>query len=154
ANVKSYAGAVVESSSGVGFGLWASAGTESEAAGSFQHLPHEAKRTRIDQLFETLPKYPRVGFEKGQFSLKTGSLAIFLLGLVFVALLVFLAYRPSLKKAPVWLAGLLVPLRVVALGVLLFSMMRPVLLVSSAVPQQNFVAVLYDTSKSMTIRDG
>lgn len=119
-----------------------------------QELPRRAKRANMDRWFETLLKYPRVVFEKGQFSLKTGSLPIFLIGLALVAVLVFIAYRPSIKKAPTWLTGVLVPLRVVTIGLLLFSMMRPVLLVSSAIPQKNFVAILYDTSKSMTIRDG
>src|SRR6185295_8452610 len=47
----------------------------------------------------------------------------------------------------------LVGLRVVALTVLLFCLFRPTLVLKAAVPQQNFLGVLIDDSRSMAIAD-
>ncbi|MBI1746132.1 MAG: hypothetical protein HYR55_06045 [Acidobacteria bacterium] len=108
----------------------------------------------MERLFETLLKYPRVVFEKGQFLLKTGSLPIFWLSVVLIFLVILLAYRPVLRHMPASRGGILVLLRVLSMALLLFCSLRPVLLISSAIPHKNFVAILYDTSLSMTIRDG
>jgi hypothetical protein len=67
--------------------------------------------------------------------------------------LVFLAYRNPHRKISARLTFLLGLIRAAALSVILFCLMKPVVLVSSAVPLKNFVAVLCDTSKSMSIRD-
>ncbi len=45
-------------------------------------------------------------------------------------------------------------LRAAAFLVLILLLSRPVLTVHSVIPQKNFVAVAYDSSKSMEIRDG
>ena len=44
-------------------------------------------------------------------------------------------------------------LRVALLGVLLFCLLQPVLVLSSVVPQQNFVGVVIDDSRSMQLAD-
>src|SRR5947208_2349687 len=47
----------------------------------------------------------------------------------------------------------LVGLRLAALAVLLFCLFRPTLILKAAVPQQNFLGVLLDDSRSMSIAD-
>src|SRR6185295_15025762 len=47
----------------------------------------------------------------------------------------------------------LVGLRLAALAVLLFCLFRPALVLKAAVPQQNFLGVLVDDSRSMSIAD-
>src|SRR3954453_1090040 len=47
----------------------------------------------------------------------------------------------------------LVGLRLAALAVLLFCLFRPALVLKAAVPQQNFLGVLVDDSRSMAIAD-
>src|SRR5580765_3415825 len=47
----------------------------------------------------------------------------------------------------------LVGLRLAALAVLLFCLFRPTLILKAAVPQQNFLGVLIDDSRSMSIAD-
>src|SRR5882672_9307822 len=47
----------------------------------------------------------------------------------------------------------LVGLRLAALAVLLFCLFRPALILKAAVPQQNFLGVLVDDSRSMAIAD-
>src|SRR3954449_11999102 len=48
---------------------------------------------------------------------------------------------------------ILVGLRLAALAVLLFCLFRPTLILKAAVPQQNFLGVLIDDSRSMSIAD-
>src|SRR3954462_9535362 len=47
----------------------------------------------------------------------------------------------------------LIGLRIAALAVLLFCLFRPTLVLKAAVPQQNFLGVLVDDSRSMSIAD-
>ena len=44
-------------------------------------------------------------------------------------------------------------LRIGALAVLVFCLFRPTLILKASVPQQNFVGVIVDDSRSMTITD-
>ncbi|MBW8895208.1 MAG: hypothetical protein JF613_03360 [Acidobacteria bacterium] len=48
---------------------------------------------------------------------------------------------------------MLTTLRIATLAVMLFCLFRPILVVKAAVPQQNFLAVLIDDSRSMQITD-
>src|SRR4051812_28528590 len=70
-----------------------------------------------------------------------------------VAVLALLTYRgvsPTDRKVD---RAVLVALRLAALGVLLFCLFRPTLILKAAVPQQNFLGVLIDDSRSMSIAD-
>src|SRR4029079_18381480 len=49
--------------------------------------------------------------------------------------------------------AILVALRLAALGILIFCLVRPTLVLKAAVPQQNFLGVLVDDSRSMAIAD-
>lgn len=107
----------------------------------------------MDELLRHLIKYPPVAFEKGALALKTLSFAWLLL--LSVSALLFAAYsyyrlRPRLGWAKF---GGLALLRGLALVLLLLWLAQPVLLVSSVVPQKSFLAILYDTSRSMAFAD-
>src|SRR5204863_3729359 len=49
--------------------------------------------------------------------------------------------------------AILMTLRVGVIAVLLFCLFRPLLVLKAAVPQQNFIGILIDDSRSMTIAD-
>jgi len=61
--------------------------------------------------------------------------------------------RPAGTLPPFWRYGL-AGLRAAAFLLVIFILLQPVLRLHSVIPQQNFVAVVYDTSRSMEIRDG
>jgi uncharacterized membrane protein len=66
----------------------------------------------------------------------------------------YLLYRRLSGVIPQrWRFGL-AGLRAAAFLVILFMLLRPALRIHSAIPQMNFVAIAYDTSKSMEIKDG
>lgn len=66
----------------------------------------------------------------------------------------YFLYRRSANALPqAWRHGL-TGLRAAAFLIVLSLLLRPALRLHSAIPQMNFVAVAYDASKSMTIRDG
>ena len=66
------------------------------------------------------------------------------------ALFTYRSVKPQTKRDQ----AVLVALRLAALAVIAFCLFRPVLVLRGAVPQQNFVAVLLDDSRSMQIADG
>ena len=119
----------------------------------------------MNALFELLFKYKWFLFEKGKIFLESRFspwliplLAIGLAAAVYwfsaarkgAALEVVEPTAPVPRRMSVWL---LVGLRALVLGSLLFMLMRPTLVVSSLLPRENIVAVLVDDSKSMTLRD-
>jgi uncharacterized membrane protein len=66
----------------------------------------------------------------------------------------YILYRRTAGTLPhPWRYGL-AGLRAAAFLVLIFLFLQPVLRVHSAIPQKSFVAVAFDSSKSMEIRDG
>lgn len=64
-----------------------------------------------------------------------------------------LTYRRVARQATGRDRAILITLRVIALAVVLFCLMRPALILKAAVPQQNFLGVLVDDSRSMRIAD-
>lgn len=108
----------------------------------------------IDTLFQYLFKYPRIAYERGDI-VWSGSWSPLLLGIAFavgVALVVW-SYRRGRGRASARTAWTLALLRTVGLAILLICLLRPTLVLSTAVPQQNVVAVLLDDSRSMGIPD-
>ena len=107
-----------------------------------------------ETLFELLFKYRPFVFDKGDLVLLAGRA-----GWIAAALVVLVAL-PALRLYP-RLAGkstrpdrrLLLALRVCVLVLIVFCLLRPALVVATAVPQQNFVGVLLDDSRSMSIAD-
>jgi uncharacterized membrane protein len=105
-------------------------------------------------VFEFLFNYRPVVFERGELLLAL-PLWAYALALVAAAIAVpfLLQYRsigPTVTTRDRWILG---SLRTAAIGVLLFALFRPVLLVSTVVPRRNYVAVLLDDSKSMRVAD-
>ena len=108
----------------------------------------------LDALFEYLFKYPRVAYERGDI-VWSGTWSPFLLAGIFVlgAGLVFWSYRWGRARARASTTWALALFRATGLAVLLICLLRPTLVLSTAVPQQNVVAILIDDSRSMGIPD-
>ncbi|MEJ2203382.1 MAG: hypothetical protein P8170_04680 [Gemmatimonadota bacterium] len=108
----------------------------------------------MDALFELLFKYRPLVFEQGELAflapaaVRLGLLAAAVAGALAVATYTMARGRSVLADRMV-MAGL----RVTLLGLLLFALLHPALVVSSVVPQQNFVGVLVDDSRSMQLVD-
>ena len=108
----------------------------------------------LDTLFEYLFKYPRLAYERGEI-VWSGSWSVPLLILLFgvgTGLVVW-SYRWGRARAPASTTWALVGVRTLGLAILIVCLMRPTLVLSTAVPQQNMVAVLMDNSRSMEIQD-
>ena len=109
----------------------------------------------IESVFAFLFKYRPEVFEKGDLVFGAPSSVIFLLGLGLLiggpAVMTYAGVRGKSTRRDRWIFS---ALRVASLVVLVLCLFRPMLLLSDAIPQRNFVAVLLDDSKSMTIADG
>ena len=108
----------------------------------------------MDSLFRFLFEYRPVIFQQGEFRLapSTGSYVAAVLAAAAV-LVAVVTYRGLAGRGRVRDRVVLTVLRIATLGVLLFCLFRPILVVKAAVPQQNFLAVLIDDSRSMQIAD-
>ena len=108
----------------------------------------------LTRLFEFLFKYRPVVFQEGDFSLGVaGPVAAGAIAAGLVGLLALLTYRGVRGKTRPMDRLVLGGLRFAGLAVLAFCLLRPALVVSTVVPQQNFVGVLLDDSRSMEIQD-
>lgn len=116
-----------------------------------------ASRRLVGSLFDAVTtllfKYPPRVFARGDFVLAPvipvallAGIASVLLVFVFVAYLRVQTLRPSDRV-------LLGTLRAAAVLVVLGCLLRPGLVIASAVPQRNVLAVMVDDSRSMRIRD-
>jgi uncharacterized membrane protein len=107
----------------------------------------------LEALFGFFFKYRPFVFEKGTLALGASlPLVVVLVGLAVVAvpLLSYLRVPGQLRRRD---RAILATLRLGALAVLLIILLRPMLVVATVVPQQNFLAVLVDDSRSMQIAD-
>jgi len=108
----------------------------------------------MDTLFRFLFKYPPLMFHQGDLtwglSRPVMLVVAAVLGLAAVALLTYRGLSTVEKARD---RAVLIALRVAALVVLFFCLLRPALVLKAAVPQQNFVGVLVDDSRSMAIAD-
>ena len=104
----------------------------------------------LDAIFRLLFNYRPVVFQQGEFRLvpTTGSYVAAAFVLVAIGLTV-LTYRRSKIQGNARHRAVLVAIRLATLGVVLLCLFRPVLIVKAAVPQQNFLGVLVDDSRSM-----
>jgi uncharacterized membrane protein len=108
----------------------------------------------VDSLFRFFFEYRPVIFQQGEFRLSpsTGSYVAAVLAGAAI-LLAVITYRGLTDRGRVRDRIVLTALRIATLGVMLFCLFRPILVVKAAVPQQNFLAVLIDDSRSMQISD-
>jgi len=108
----------------------------------------------MDAAFKFFFKYPLLVFEQGDFVLglsRPTTLALLVAAALAVAALI--TYRSIAHDGPVRDKVVLVALRVGLVVVLLFCLARPMLVLKAAVPQQNFLGILVDDSRSMMIAD-
>jgi uncharacterized membrane protein len=104
-------------------------------------------------IFEWLFKYRPLLYERGHIAFHPLWPTYVTWPLIIAALAaVYLLYRRSIVPRA-WRNGLL-GLRAASFLLILFLCLQPVLRLRSVIPQKNFVAVAYDLSKSMEIRDG
>ena len=108
----------------------------------------------MSALFEFLFKYRPTLYREGDFSFLSpwpvGTVALVAALLAVPAVLTYLRARGRSGAADRWVLGVL---RGGALLLLFFIVMQPGLILTSVVPQRNFLAVLVDDSRSMTIDD-
>lgn len=108
----------------------------------------------MNEVFEFLFKYRPLLFQEGDFSLLSPWPLTLVAGVAALlgipALLTYMRARgKSTRIDRIVLAGL----RTATLLILFFIVMQPGLVLTSVVPQRNFLAVLVDDSRSMTIDD-
>src|SRR2546428_1176569 len=107
----------------------------------------------FESLFRFLFKYPPFMFEQGDFVL--GASRPMLLAIGVAALIggyALLTYR-SVAKSRGRDRIVFVALRLAILCIIVFCLTRPALILKAAVPQQNFLGVLLDDSRSLQIAD-
>ncbi len=107
----------------------------------------------FDRVFSFLFKYPLLVFEQGDFAFGA-TRNMWLTAAIVAAAGVYVVWTYRQVAA---LAGrdrgVLIGSRLALLGVVLFALLRPMLLLKVAVPQQNFVGILLDDSRSMQVAD-
>ena len=108
----------------------------------------------LESVFEFLFKYKPFVFGRGDLVLSSPWTSL-LFGVVLaaVAVPVLRRYRDVGGKSTPRDRAILMTLRVGVLALLLLCLLRPALVVATAVPQQNFVGILLDDSRSMRIED-
>jgi uncharacterized membrane protein len=109
----------------------------------------------VESIFSFLFKYRPLLFEEGRiaFSSPVPGWVLALAALAAVGV-VYWTYARAPGKTTAGDRVALSALRTVAVLVVLFCLMRPMLVVSSTVPQQNYLAVLIDDTRSMRLSDG
>ncbi len=109
----------------------------------------------FENLFEFFFKYRPLIFEEGRLVFAAPTLVVLAVVVAVAATVATLwTYSRAGGRANVHERALLAGLRVAALSLLLFCLFRPTLMLSAVVPQQNYVGVLIDDSRSMRIADG
>jgi len=107
----------------------------------------------LESIFRFLFKYRPLVFEQGDFTFAASRpMVAAALVATAVALYALVTYR-GVARARGRDRGVLIALRLGVLAVLLFCLLRPMLVLKAAVPQQNFLGVLLDDSRSMQIAD-
>lgn len=107
----------------------------------------------LSAIFEFLFKYQRLVFEQGDFAFgATRSMSMVALAAAAGAAYVLWTYR-RLATVRGRDRAVLLGFRVALVALLLFALMQPMLKLKVAVPQENFVGVLLDDSRSMQVAD-
>jgi hypothetical protein len=108
----------------------------------------------VESVFTFLFKYRPLLFEQGELLLQPVLPLLLLVVLLLAAggLIGWTYLRPLARSRPSERAGLLA-VRLAALAIVAVCLARPTLVVSSVVPQQNYLAVLVDDTRSMQIAD-
>jgi uncharacterized membrane protein len=108
----------------------------------------------VEGIFEFLFKYRPLVFQQGEFGFGAPASFRTWLGIAgLIAASAVATYTIARGKSSVMDRGVMAGLRVALLAVLVFCLMQPALTLSSVVPQQNFVGILMDDSRSMQLAD-
>lgn len=108
----------------------------------------------MDALIQFFFKYPAFVFEQGEFAFAASrSMTLVITVAALVALAMLVTYRRVHGGMPLRDRIVLTTLRVALVALLAFCLFRPSLVLKAAVPQQNFLGILLDDSRSMTIAD-
>ena len=109
----------------------------------------------FESVFEFLFKYRPLVFQEGDFTLRATWTVYIVstLAAAAVAVLTLQTYARARGRSRRVDRSVLAGLRLAALAVLLFCLFQPVLVLTSVVPQQNFLGILIDDSRSMEIAD-
>src|SRR5947207_3332599 len=102
-------------------------------------------------IFEFFFRYKPIIYAKGRLAFQLlGSRGWFILFIIAAAAGAYYAYRNVARDK--YSVGL-VALRAITFTVLAFIFLRPVLNISTVLPQESYLAVVIDNSESMKIRD-
>lgn len=107
----------------------------------------------MDAFVEFLFKHRPIVFERGDFTFAAPNVVLIIVVLALMSLALVWVYRQARGKSSSRDRILLSAMRVGIVAVLGFALLRPTLLLSTAVPQKNAVAILIDDSRSMRIAD-
>src|SRR5262245_37452265 len=108
----------------------------------------------MEAAFEFLFKYRPLVFQKGQISLAAPWPVVVVAGVALaVGLAALASYSRARGKSRSRDRLVLTALRIGVLLVLLLCLLRPTLVVATVVPQQSFVGVLVDDSRSVQVQD-
>jgi uncharacterized membrane protein len=108
----------------------------------------------VESVFRFLFKYPPLMFQQGDLSWAfSRSMLVAGAAGAMAALIAIVTYRGLAAADQPRDRAVLVGLRLAALAVLLVCLFRPTLILKAAVPQQNFLGILVDDSRSMAIAD-
>ena len=108
----------------------------------------------FEALFAFFFKYSPYVFRQGEFRLAISSPVYIAAAVAAAAALVaVLTYRSAPGDASLLDRVVLITLRLCLVAVVLFCLFRPVLILRAAVPQQNFLGILLDDSRSMRVAD-
>jgi uncharacterized membrane protein/nitrogen fixation protein FixH len=108
----------------------------------------------MEKLFRFLFKYPPLMFRQGDFAWGLSRPVLLMVAAaIALAVAALLTYRGMSTIERPRDRIVLVGLRLASLAVLFFCLVRPTLILKAAVPQQNFIGVLIDDSRSMAIAD-
>src|SRR5918992_1574716 len=109
----------------------------------------------FESLFAALFKYRPAVFEKGELAIGGPASIWLILGVgLLIGAPAVLSYARARGKSGRRDRIVLASLRAAALLVILVCLLRPRLLVSTAIPQRNYVGILIDDSRSMRVADG
>jgi len=109
--------------------------------------------TVLDRLFELVFTYRPVVFQQGELGFSPPWPAAVAVVAVLAAMGAAVWVYLRAARTPGWSRAALLALRLSALAVFLFALLRPVLVVRTVEPQRNVLAILTDGSRSMAIAD-
>src|SRR5436190_11808880 len=108
----------------------------------------------MDAAFRFFFKYPLLVFRQGDFTLGASRPALIaVLAFVAIPAAALVTYRSIVSEGSSRDKAILITLRLALVAVLFFCLVRPTLVLKAAVPQQNFLGILVDDSRSMLIAD-